>query len=100
MPKRRSAPYDAQFVEQARAFAEQRRPEGRTWDQLGDELGVLGETLRRWCTPRKRAKRTMRAIEIVSREAHGSSVIVFAPSGLRVEGLSLDEIVALLRALG
>lgn len=100
MPRARRAKFDAEFVEQARAFAAQKRLEGRTWDELGEELGVLGETLRRWCVDRKDAVPAMRAIEIVAPGPPTVAATVVSPSGMRVEGLSVQDVIVLLRALG
>lgn len=100
MAKARSTKHDVAFIEQARRFAEQQRREGRTWGELGTELGVRGETLRRWCVGRNRVAGAMRAIEIVAPESTTAAVSVVSPSGLRVEGLSVQDVIVLLRSLG
>jgi hypothetical protein len=55
--------------------------------------------VRRWCMP-TRAVGRMRVVHVVAEPSAKREVTVLAPSGHRVEGLSLDEAAALLRALG
>jgi hypothetical protein len=78
------------------AFSQSRRADGVSWHQISSELGVRFETLQRWC---ERAP-TMRAVEIIPDPPRGTSVAVVSPSGHRLEGLTLDEAIAALRALG
>jgi transposase len=83
------------------AFARARRSEGGSWATIADELGLTFETVRRWCVGNSpTTKRTaMRAVEIVA-DAAPHALAVVSPSGLRVEGITIDDAVALLRALG
>jgi hypothetical protein len=78
-----------------------RRAEGTSWAQLAERLGVSLETLRRWCatTPMKSAAR-MRRVRVVADRALSSGVSLVSASGHRVEGLTLEQLVTLLRALG
>lgn len=86
------------------AFAEARRAEGASWKAIATELGACVETLRRWCTPEAGVAPRLRPVQIVAApvfEAPSHSVkTVVTPNGLRIEGLGLDEVVALVRALG
>jgi DNA invertase Pin-like site-specific DNA recombinase len=97
--RRRGSRYDAAFTRKARELAEQRRRAGLSWTAIAKELGMGEETLRRWFVPGKRAKRSMQRVEIVT-EAAVTTVSVVSPSGLRVEGLTVQEVIVLLRALG
>ena len=82
----------AQVVE----FALRRRADGVSWNQLASELGLRFETLRRWCSHAP----TMRAVEVVADAPRVGGVTVVSPSGHRLEGVTLDEAIAALRALG
>jgi hypothetical protein len=76
-------------------FAQRRRAEGVSWNQIAGELGMRFETVRRWCA---RAP-TMRAVEVVAETRPSGAVSVLSPSGYRLEGLTLEEAVTVLRAL-
>jgi hypothetical protein len=80
------------------AFAEARRVDGASWAEIGAELGLRLETVRRWCAHNEvPASCAILPVEIVA-EAR-TVLTVVAPSGLRVEGVTLAEVVALLQAL-
>jgi hypothetical protein len=93
----RGSRYEVGLKARAIAFANERRAEGRTWASIAEELGLRFETLRRWCTP-ARSSRSMRAVEVIDEAP--SSLSIASPSGLRIEGATLEQAIALLRALG
>lgn len=95
-PRRR---FDVAFTKRTRELAEQRRRAGLSWTAIGKELGIGAETLRRWAVRGERSKRPMQRVEIVT-DAAATTVSVVSPSGLRVEGLTVQDVVLLLRALG
>lgn len=96
--------YDAELRERVVRHAEQRRREGRSWMAIAAELGARFETVRRWCAserPKPQTALAVRPVQIVDtpRASEGALAIV-TPRGLRVEGLALEHVVALVRALG
>src|SRR5271154_6897626 len=92
--------YDAELKSRVVAFAHAQRGEGRSWAQVATELGLRFETLRRWCVKRSPSlPRAMRRVEIVA-EGAPRELTVVSLSGLRIEGLTLEDAVALLRAVG
>jgi hypothetical protein len=87
------------------AFAERRRREGASWMAIATELGACFETVRRWCGGGTMpAARRLRRVEVVAEPAIEPTarppLVVVTPNGLRIEGVRLDEVVALVRALG
>ncbi|HEX3595379.1 MAG TPA: hypothetical protein VHU80_09765 [Polyangiaceae bacterium] len=81
-------------------LAQSRRREGRSWVQISGEVGVGFETLRRWCLAGgTKPSRAMVPVRVVPEDG-ARTVSVVSPSGHRVEGLTLQEAVAVLRALG
>lgn len=87
------------------AFAEQRRREGASWMAIATELGACFETVRRWCGGGSvAAARQLRRVEVVAEPVLQGPVrpalTIVTPSGLRIEGAALDDVVALVRALG
>ena len=95
--RRYSPALKARILEVVRAHS----AEGASWAQLAEQLGVLLETLRHWCatTPKKGATRMRRVRVVGERPASGGLSLVSA-SGIRVKGLTLEQVIALLRALG
>lgn len=96
--------YDGALMERARDFAEQRRREGRSWQSVANELCVRVETLRRWCVgcepgASRPSVVRLRPVEVVAEPATRELSVV-SRSGLRVEGVTLEDVVALLRAVG
>jgi hypothetical protein len=83
------------------AFAQKERSGGRSWAKIAVELGLPLETVRRWCMGRaaKSKPAKMRAVEVVPDSAPQTLVAV-TESGLRLEGLTIADAVALVRALG
>lgn len=86
-------------------YAERRRREGASWMAIATELGACFETVRRWCgggraptVPRLRRVEVL-AEPVVAMSARAPLAVV-TPKGLRIEGVGLDEIVTLVRALG
>lgn len=79
-------------------LASKRRRAGWSWGQIGDELGIGTDTVRRWFVGRH-GDRVLRPVEVVAERA-ARSVTVLSPGGFRVADLSLDEAAALLRAVG
>lgn len=72
---------------------------------IATELGACFETVRRWCgggnVP---SARQLRRVEVIAEPAVTMSarapLAVVTPNRLRIEGISLDEVITLVRALG
>lgn len=73
-----------------------RRARGASLRQLADELGLAVPTLVRWGGPPPAFRPVL--VEPAPRAAPGH-LVVHGPGGLRVEGLTLDEAVELVRRL-
>ncbi len=85
-------------------YARQQRRAGVAWRTIASELGLSTSAMQRWAKRRERP-RTRRAAAIVPvqvreerREERGLAVVT--PSGVRVEGLSLEAAVRVLHQLG
>ncbi|MGA7617352.1 MAG: helix-turn-helix domain-containing protein [Thermoanaerobaculia bacterium] len=95
--------YPRELRERAVLYARQARAEGKSDSEIAEELGVNRYTFARW---EQRRGGSFRAVELVetgseaSDELRASSPIVITPSGIRVEGLTLDGLVELLRRVG
>ncbi len=80
-------------------FAKKRRREGASWAQIAEDVGIAFETLRRWCIAMGETSPAMVPVHVVPDEAE-RTVSVVSPTGYRIEGVSLRDAVAVLRALG
>lgn len=87
--------YDPELKRQAIAFAKEQRRSGASWASVAGDLGLNFETVRRWCEK----ARPLRAVEIVD-EPVGEGVSIVSASGFRLEGLTLEQAIAAMRALG
>ncbi len=85
----------ARIIDHARA----RRGAGASWAHIAEELGLAFETVRRWCkATESRSSRSL--VPVLVSEADERAVSVVSPAGHRIEGLTLQQAVAVLRALG
>lgn len=91
--------YPAKFREQVLVLARERRSQGLSLSRVAAELGLKAKTLSIWLRSPVRAavRRVIVAPEVpVGREA--GPVVVLA-EGLRIEGLTVEGVAHLLRAL-
>jgi hypothetical protein len=80
-------------------YAARRRREGAAWAVIARETGLDVRKLQRW---NGRARRlapvpVLRPVEVMPEPAQGLALI--APSGVRIEGLRLEQAAQLLRLL-
>ena len=92
--------FPAEIKELGARYARSRRQAGASWQEIAKELGVVVPTVLRW------AKRpdgnavggSFHQVSIVEPKPRGTYAAVF-PAGLRIEGLELEAVIALARAL-
>jgi len=77
-----------------------RRAGGARWSELARELGVSAVTLKRWLSARSAHtdQATLRPV-VVSDEPAPQTLTLVAPSGLRIEGVTLADVIAILGGL-
>lgn len=81
-----------------RYLREQRARGGRSWRSVAEELDVTEGVLRRWCEKYPEpSKPEFCAVEVVAPKR--ARPVVVTPRGIRVEGLSVEEIAVLLQSL-
>lgn len=68
--------------------------------QIGSELGLPMESVRRWSltSPKALAPHAAVPVQVVAEPIGVVSIV--SPAGFRLEGLSLQDAVSVLRALG
>ena len=81
-------------------LARAQRAQGASWAQLSEQLGVSLESVRRWCEiASTEGSRPMRRVRVVAEQSAARGVSVVSVGGHRIEGLSLEEAIAVVRAL-
>ena len=98
--RRRRVPEEVK--EQVRRYAERRRTQAATWKAIGRETGLEARQLRAWCRKVREVTpvATLRPVEVVYESEPATGLVAVAPSGLRVEGLGVQEAAQLVRLLG
>src|SRR5215211_4406370 len=95
MHRGRGKRYTPELKQQIAAAGMQLRRSGLGWHRIGQELGIPNETVRRFCGVSGGAGGGEFAPVVVAEEAAGGPVLV-TPSGIRVEGLDLEQVARLL----
>ncbi|MCP5039603.1 MAG: hypothetical protein GY944_01155 [bacterium] len=82
-------------------YAARRREKGVPWAVIARETGLDVRKLQRWNTRVRRAASVpvLRPVEVLPALERREALTVVAPSGVRVEGLGLDQAAQLLRLL-
>jgi transposase-like protein len=91
--------YPADLKERAVVVFRERRAAGASLRSVAQELGLRALTLSRW---ESRAARRFRPVRVATPDSAppcASRPVVVTRNGDRVEGLELEQVVALLRAL-
>ena len=80
------------------AWVAAQRESGAWWCDLSRELGVPAETLKRWSAPRASTEARMLPVDVVDAPPIGTVTLV-APGGIRIESVSIDAAIAILRGI-
>ena len=82
-------------------YAARRREQGAPWAVIARETGLDVRKLQRWNTRARRraAVPALRPVEVLPAPEPVESLTVVVPSGVRVEGLGLEQTAQLLRLL-
>ena len=81
---------------EAVAFARAAHASGERYKTIAATLGLKPDTLMRWCRAGREPKKFTR---VVVKRTAPPRLTVHGPTGTRIEGLSLDQVAELLRAL-
>ena len=98
IPRGRGRRFPAELRERIVAWTAARRARGAWWCELSRALGVPAKTLKRWATPRAPRVLALRPVDVID-EAPVRTVTIVAPSGLRIEGVMISDVITILRGL-
>jgi hypothetical protein len=94
-------PLPREVRERGKEIARTRARSGATAKAISAELGMSVKTVERWIEPEgKPAMVPVRVVPQRTRAAESKSVVVTTASGLRIEGLDLDSLCALVARCG
>ncbi len=87
--------------EQIRRYAERRRAKGAAWQAIARETALEARKLRMWCQePLPTAPPpVLRPVQVVEEPKASTDLVLVASTGLRVEGLGVEEAARLIRLL-
>jgi transposase-like protein len=88
--------YSPELKARVIAYAERRYTEGVSAKQVSDELGVNVHTLGFWRERKKNAKPMLRPVRVID-ETSDARIVLLVRNGIRVEGLSVEQLVEVLR---
>lgn len=98
--------FTAAIRKDATALAKQWLAKGRTVKSLADALSLHKTTLRAWLEEPKSTKRSVRPVRVANEPtpppaptAKERDIVATMPSGMRIEGLDLDDVLRLESAL-
>ncbi len=82
-------------------YAIRRREKGAPWAVIARETGLDVRQLQRWNTRARRGSSVavLRPVEVLPQPEPREALTVIAPSGIRVEGLAVEQAARLLRLL-
>lgn len=84
----------------AMAWAARRRAQGDGPAALAQALGVSTTTVRRWSQARSAvAPVALRRVEVIEEAPAERTLTLVAPTGMRIEGLTVATAIAILRGL-
>ena len=96
--------YSSELRAIAVEYAQQARAVGQGWRQIAIRLGLSEWSLSSWLrrSQEPAAGRVLRVheVKVAGSPIEARQPVLVMPSGARVEGLSLGDLVALLRAIG
>ena len=95
---RRGRKFSKEMIELAAGYAASRRGEGAAWQLIADELDVAAPTIQRWVEKPIGPSSGFHSVAVVENRSTERYAAVLG-SGLRIEGLSLEAVVSLARAL-
>ena len=87
--------------QQVRRYAERRRAKGATWQAIARETALEARKVRAWCQkPLPTASPpVLRPVQVVEKPKASTDLVLVASTGLRVEGLGVEEAARLIRLL-
>lgn len=81
------------------AWVARHRRRGESWSELVRKTGVSMLSLQRWSASPARRPVMLRRVEVVEAAPAERLVTLVSPTGIRIEGVTITEVIAILRGL-
>jgi transposase len=96
--------YPVAVRERVQAWVGKRLAGGARWEELSRELDIAAATLQHWMTLHSAAEVALRPVDVIEAIASSTApaartLTIMAPSGLRVEGVTVADAIAILRGM-
>ncbi len=92
------ARYPTKLRARITAWVAVQRERSEWWTDISTALGMPAQTLVRWTESEGDVATEMKAVDIIDAPPIGT-VTLIAPTGLRIEGVSIDAAIAILRGI-
>jgi hypothetical protein len=96
--RRGDARYPAKLRARITTWVIAQRERGEWWTAISGALDVPSKTLARWVEMQGAGLGEMRAVDVIDAPPIGTVTLV-SSSGLRIEGVSIDAAIAILRGI-
>lgn len=96
--RRGGARYPVELRARITTWVITRRESGACWTEISEALGIPTQTLVRWTEASSAVGGEMKEVDVIDAPPY-STVTLVAPSGLRIEGVSIDAAIAILRGI-
>lgn len=103
IPRGRGRRIPVELRTQVIAWVAKHRKRGDSWSELEEKTGVSLLTLQRWSSSPARRAVMLRRVEVVEAAPADApaerTVTLVSPTGIRIEGVTIVEVIAILRGL-
>jgi transposase-like protein len=96
--KRGDARYPAELRARITSWVIAQRDRGQWWTEIAAALEIPSQTLVRWVEMQSGQAGEMRAVDVIDAPPLGTVTLV-ASSGIRIEGVSIEAAIAILRGI-
>lgn len=90
--------YPAKLRARITAWVIARRERGEWWTEISEAIGLPTQTIARWVDASRATSAEMKAVDVIDAPPIGTVTLV-VPTGLRIEGVSIDAAIAILRGI-
>ncbi len=99
IPRGRGRRIPLELRAQVTAWVAKHRKRGDSWSELVRKTGVSMLTLQRWSSSSAHGTVMLRRVEVAEAAPAERTVTLVSPTGIRIEGVTIAEVIAILRGL-